>query len=81
MDLIYERAIMTVVAAAGGNANAGLPRVREGNRFITQHVEQIKPGVKLAVYSRDVGREQRPSDFFNSLAVLGGIITMVSNSK
>ena len=51
MDMIYERAIMTIIAAAGDNANASLPGVREGSRFIIQHVEQIKPGVKLAVYN------------------------------
>jgi hypothetical protein len=51
MDLIYERAVMTIVAAAGDNANACLPGVREGSRFITQHIEQIKPGVELAVYN------------------------------
>jgi hypothetical protein len=62
MDMIYERAIMTIVAAAGDNANASLPGVREGSRFTTQHVEQIKPGVKLAVYN-DLDHLLRPSTY------------------
>jgi len=62
MDLIYEKAIMTIVAATGDNANAGLPGVREGNRFITQYVEQIIPGIKLAVYN-DLDNFLRPSTY------------------
>lgn len=34
MDLIYSRAKITIVAAAGSNANAGLPGVRTGTREI-----------------------------------------------
>jgi hypothetical protein len=62
MDLIYERAIMTIVAASGDNANAGLPGVRNGNRFITQYVEPIIPGIKLAVYN-DLDHLLRPSTY------------------
>jgi hypothetical protein len=40
MDLIYERAIMNIVATAGDNADASLPGVREDSRFITHNVEQ-----------------------------------------
>lgn len=51
MGTIYERAIMTIIAASGSDSNAGLPGVREGSRLISQHVEQIIPGVRLAVHN------------------------------
>jgi len=51
MDLIYERADLCIIAASGDNANAGLPGVRDGCRLITNRVEQIQPGIKLAVYN------------------------------
>jgi hypothetical protein len=33
MDEIYERSWLTIIAASGHNANAGLPGVREGSRY------------------------------------------------
>jgi hypothetical protein len=33
MDIIYERAVMTIVAASGDSANSGLPGVHRGSRF------------------------------------------------
>ncbi len=42
MDKIYTSAILTVVAAAGDNANAGLPGVRLGRRHAPQHVEKVQ---------------------------------------
>ena len=49
MDLIYERAWITVVASYGHDANAGLPGVRKGSRRASRNTIQIKPGVSLGV--------------------------------
>ena len=49
MDVIYEGAMITIVAAAGNDANAGLPGVRYGSRKPTQAIERIKPGIRMAV--------------------------------
>ena len=62
MDLIYESAALCIIAASGDNANAGLPGVRSGNRLVTNRVEQIQPGIKLAVYS-DLDHVLRPSAY------------------
>lgn len=37
MDTIFTRASFTIVAASGGDANAGLPGVQGGSRNIVQH--------------------------------------------
>jgi hypothetical protein len=50
MDLIYERAMLTIIAASGGHANAGLPGVGSTSRSITQRIEQIRPRVRLACH-------------------------------
>jgi hypothetical protein len=50
MDLIYERALLTIVAACGHDANSGLPGVREGTRYMPRYPEEVIPGVQLDVY-------------------------------
>ena len=50
MDLIYEKALLTIVAACGHDANSGLPGVRNGSRFMPRYPEEIAPGVQLDVY-------------------------------
>lgn len=50
MDLIYERAILTIIAASGGHANAGLPGVGSTRRSVSQQIELIKPGIRLACH-------------------------------
>ena len=50
MDLIYERATMTIIAASGPHADYGLPGVMGTPRSITKHIEEIRPGIKLACY-------------------------------
>ncbi|KAI0100061.1 heterokaryon incompatibility protein-domain-containing protein [Nemania sp. FL0031] len=50
MDLIYERAELTIVAACGHDADAGLPGVREGTRLEPKFSEEIIPGVELGGY-------------------------------
>lgn len=49
MDLIYERAWITVVASSGQDANAGLPGVRRGSRKASKNTMEIKPGISLGV--------------------------------
>ncbi|KAJ8124666.1 hypothetical protein O1611_g8974 [Lasiodiplodia mahajangana] len=50
MDLIYENAELTIVAACGHDADAGLPGVREGTRLEPAFSEEIIPGVELGGY-------------------------------
>lgn len=46
MDIIYQNAILTIVAVCGKSADAGLPGVRTGSRDIRQHIEHVQ-GLKL----------------------------------
>lgn len=39
---------MTIMAATGTNAHAGLPGVRPGTRGYRQAIEEIMPGLRLA---------------------------------
>lgn len=47
MDVIYQNAILTIVAVSGKNAGAGLPGVRAGSRNVLQHIEHIQGLVLL----------------------------------
>ncbi|KAF5613802.1 uncharacterized protein FSUBG_414 [Fusarium subglutinans] len=49
MDLVYERAWLTVVAACGHDANARLPGVREGTRVGSHNTSEIVPGVQMGI--------------------------------
>ncbi|KAL3590838.1 hypothetical protein FPOAC2_13040 [Fusarium poae] len=49
MDLIYERAWLTVVAACGHDANARLPGVQEGTRNGCSNTTEVAPGVGMGV--------------------------------
>lgn len=42
MDLVYQRAKLTIIAAHGTDAGAGLPGVREGSRPILQHIAKVR---------------------------------------
>lgn len=42
MGVIYEEAILTIVAVSGKNADAGLPGVRSGSRNVLQYIEHIQ---------------------------------------
>lgn len=42
MDVIYQNAILTIVAVSGKNAGAGLPGMRAGSRNVLQHIEHIQ---------------------------------------
>jgi hypothetical protein len=50
MDMIYEKALLTIVAASGRDANSGLPGVGEGSRLMPRYPEEIIPGVRLDAY-------------------------------
>lgn len=47
MDVIYQKAILTIVAVSGKNAGAGLPGVRAGSRNVLQYIEHIQGLVLL----------------------------------
>ncbi|KAM0549939.1 hypothetical protein ACHAPJ_009186 [Fusarium lateritium] len=49
MDLIYERAWLTVVASCGHDANARLPGVQEGTRKPSYNTVEVIPGVEMGV--------------------------------
>lgn len=53
MDFVYGNALMTIIAASGDSANAGLPGVSYGSRNRSQAIESIKPGMKLT-YARNL---------------------------
>jgi Heterokaryon incompatibility protein (HET) len=48
MDLVYGAAFVTIMAATGKNAHAGLPGVRPETRRYRQPIEEIMPGLRLA---------------------------------
>ncbi|KAI1158619.1 heterokaryon incompatibility [Nemania serpens] len=56
MDLVYENAELTIVAANGHDANAGLPGVHEGTLIPPKFSREITPGVRLGGY---IALEQR----------------------
>ncbi|CAG8957069.1 hypothetical protein HYFRA_00009270 [Hymenoscyphus fraxineus] len=50
MASVYRRALVTILAASGEDANAGLPGIRPGSRKKRdQIIEEVKPGVQLMV--------------------------------
>ncbi|WAO85978.1 HET domain-containing protein [Fusarium falciforme] len=49
MDQIYERAWLTIFAATGTDANAGLPGVQVGSRRPANLALEVQPGILLGV--------------------------------
>ncbi|RSL81215.1 hypothetical protein CEP52_017245 [Fusarium oligoseptatum] len=49
MDLIYERAWLTIVAACGHDANARLPGAQNGTRKPSRNTYHVMPGITLGV--------------------------------
>ena len=47
MDIIYEQSVLTIIAASGTDASAGLPGVQLNSRKAKQAVEEVRPGIKL----------------------------------
>lgn len=50
MDLIYENALVTIVAASGYDANAGLPGVSPGTRLTVKESVEVVAGVELGYH-------------------------------
>jgi hypothetical protein len=51
MDYIYEWSLLTIIAASGHNADAGLPGVHEGSRKVSELALDVKIGISLGVYT------------------------------
>ena len=51
MDLIYESAWLTIAAASGHDANAGLPGLTEGTRHAQNPTIEVAPGISLGIYT------------------------------
>jgi len=51
MDLIYEKSHLTIIAASGHDASAGLPGVHPGTRYPNQQLRDIGEGVTMGVYT------------------------------
>ena len=49
MDAIYGGAKLTVIAAAGRDANTRLFGIRRGTRQVSQQIEEVKPGIRMTV--------------------------------
>ena len=49
MDLVYGNAYFTIIAASGKDAEAGLPGLQQKREGILQYVEELQPGLKVAV--------------------------------
>ncbi|RDL32964.1 uncharacterized protein BP5553_08403 [Venustampulla echinocandica] len=49
MDQVYERSWVAIIAASGHNANAGLPGIREGSRFVSR-ATRITGEVSVGLY-------------------------------
>ena len=47
MALVYLSAIITIIAAAGDNANAGLPGIQPKSRIIKQDIVRVNPELSL----------------------------------
>jgi hypothetical protein len=47
MASIYERALVTIIAGSGTDANSGLPGVRMGSRKAAQPMAEVKPGIRM----------------------------------
>ncbi|KAI1174037.1 heterokaryon incompatibility protein-domain-containing protein [Nemania sp. FL0916] len=51
MDLIFEFSSLTIIAAGGRDAEAGLPGVNIGSRFAEERIAEVIPGLRLAVHT------------------------------
>lgn len=49
MNSIYQRSYLTIIAASGANASAGLPGVRPGSRCVKQVTGKLTSGLEMAV--------------------------------
>ncbi|KAL6871679.1 HET domain-containing protein [Trichoderma longibrachiatum] len=56
MDSIYTRAHLTIVAAAGSHANAGIPGLQPETRSRKQHIVQVSDSLSLVALHPDTHR-------------------------
>ena len=49
MHLVYQGAVLTILAGEGKDANAGLPGVHFGSRRLIQHIAKVQPGIQMTV--------------------------------
>ena len=54
MDAVYNHALLTIVAASGHDANAGLPGVRQGTRTFHQQPVLLEPGFRMIAVGKGV---------------------------
>jgi len=50
MDLIYENALFSIIAAGSSHANTGIAGVGSTSRIVTQRLQQITPNIALACH-------------------------------
>ena len=54
MDSVYHHALLTVIAAGGSDANAGLPGVRPRTRMFAQAVVQVQRDLRFTTFGKGV---------------------------
>jgi hypothetical protein len=64
MDLVYEHALLTIIAGAGSHAHFGLPGVSKNSRIVKQRVVEVKPGLHLTSL-RSVSKCLESSEYGN----------------
>jgi hypothetical protein len=62
MDTIYEQSILTIVAAHGSDAMAGLPGVRQNSRSVSQISVDVSPTTKMVMYD-ETGNSPKDSKY------------------
>lgn len=67
MDAIYGNAVLTINAAAGEDANAGLPGVRSGSRKVEHSVLECRPGCRVLA-AQPVITEAADKSYWNTRA-------------
>jgi len=51
MDLVYENAFLTVIAASGSDSNSGLSGIRKSSRTPKQRFADVSQGLRF-IYAR-----------------------------
>jgi hypothetical protein len=62
MGLIYRNSMLTVIAAAGVDANSSLSGVRKGSRAAVQAIEEVRPGIRMMVL-HTIGQHLNASEY------------------
>ncbi|PTB62784.1 HET-domain-containing protein [Trichoderma citrinoviride] len=64
MDSIYSRASLTIVAAAGSHANAGILGLQPGTRSRKQHIVQVSDDLALVALHPDTQRSAAATTWY-----------------